>query len=292
MKTERTDVYARVTAQIVEAIEKGAGNFRMPWHGDGFTPINVASKREYRGINVLILWLIATKKGYEHGLWGTYRQWQNLGAQVRRGEKSASVVFWKFPDVDDEDEDSAKGERTVNGPFAREYWVFNVAQVEGYRAAIEPRLSEEERIEGAEDFFRRLGADIRHGAGGPHYNWSEDFIHMPPFALFREPVGYYSVLAHEATHWTGAPKRLNRDFGLRFGDHAGAMEELVAELGAAFLCADLALSNAPRPDHAAYISSWLQALKNDKRAIFTAASKAQAAVDWMTTRGEGMEVAA
>src|SRR5262249_55182601 len=163
---------------------------------------------------------------------------------------------------------------------AREYSVFNVDQVDGYTVPVEPCLSDSERIDRAEGFFRQLNADIRHGAGGPHYNMTADFIHMPPFALFREPVGYYAVLAHEATHWTGAHQRLSRDFGRRFSDSASAVEELVAELGAAFICADLGLAIEPRADHASYISSWLQVLKNDKRAIFTAASKAQTAVAW------------
>src|SRR5215471_6925909 len=122
MKTERTDVYARVTAQIVEAIEKGTGDCRMPWHGDGFTPKNVVSQREYRGINVLILWLVAMKKNYERGIWGTYRQWQNLGAQVKKGEKATAIVFWKFPDQAGEEDESAETERDVRGPFACEYW--------------------------------------------------------------------------------------------------------------------------------------------------------------------------
>ena len=143
MTTERTDVYARVTAQIVEAIEKGAADSQMPWHhGEDFMPKNVVSNRGYRGINVLILWLVAMKKGYERGIWGTYRQWQNLGAQVRKGEKAASVVFWKFREVEEENEEGEEDKPTDKSfPFAREYSVFNVAQVQGYSLPAEVRLS-------------------------------------------------------------------------------------------------------------------------------------------------------
>lgn len=268
----------------MEAIEKGAGRYQMPWHTSGefsFSPINNAqSKKHYRGINILVLWAAAEKHGYTSGLWATYKQWQELGAQVRRGDKATSVVFWKFSDVrtKDEGEDAEEGsERRI--PFAREYWVFNADQVLGFRASPQPTLSESERIEGAEGFFRPLGADIRHGGNRAFYDSASDHIQLPPFESFRNAAGYYSTLADEATHWTGAGPRLNRDLSGRFGSGAYAAEELVAELGAAFLCADLGLSNERRKDHAAYIESWLQALRNDKRAIFTASSKAQAAVE-------------
>jgi antirestriction protein ArdC len=165
--------------------------------------------------------------------------------------------------------------------LARGYSVFNVAQVDGYNPPKVPELSAGERIEQAEGFFSALGADIRHGGDRAYFCPDTDHIQMPLFEVFKDPAAYYAVLAHEATHWSGAKHRLNRQLEGRFHEQAYAAEELVAELGAAFLCADLGLANEPRPDHAAYVATWIKVLKNDRRAIFTAASRAQEAVDWM-----------
>ncbi len=292
---ERTDIYQRITDQIAEAIERGAGTYKMPWHTSGefgFSPINAQSGRPYRGINVLVLWSEAEKRGFSSGLWATYKQWSDLGAQVRRGEKATAVVFWKFSQVQTKAEDSEEeSEKSI--PFAREYSVFNSDQVTGFKSdEAKPVLSESERVEGAEQFFSSLGAEIRTGGNRAFYSSDADLIWVPNFSAFRNGTAYYSVLAHETTHWTGAPHRLNRDMSHRFGSEAYAVEELVAELGAAFVCADLGLTHEPRTDHAAYIASWLKALRNDKRAIFTASSKAQAAVDWMhSQQGEGRAAA-
>lgn len=288
MSTEKKDTFQRVTDQIVKAIEEGAGSYRMPWRTSGgfpHSPINAVSKRPYRGINILVLWAIAQEKGYKSGTWATYKQWQELGAQVRKGEKSANVVFWKFFDGAGETEDNA-GESETSArriPMARDYWVFNAEQVEGFQAP-ETTLSRTERIEKAEAFFRLLEVNIQPGENGAFYQRETDAVYMPAFEAFKEPLFYYSVLSHETTHWTAAPHRLNRDLSGRFGSEAYAMEELVAELGAAFLCSELELPTDPRVDHAPYINSWLKALRNDKRAIFTAAAKAQEAVDWMNKR--------
>jgi antirestriction protein ArdC len=168
--------------------------------------------------------------------------------------------------------------------LAKGYPVFNVAQVEGYTLPEVPELPESERIQATERFFSALGADLRHGGNEAFYEPELDFIQLPRFEAFREGAGYYSTLAHESTHWTGAKSRLNRDIKNRFGSSAYAAEELIAELGAAFLCSALKMSNEPRADHAAYISNWLELLRRDKRAIFAAASKAQQAMDWMQSR--------
>ena len=153
--------------------------------------------------------------------------------------------------------------------------------MDGYTPPKLTELSAADRIERSDGFFEALGADIRHGGERACYSPNTDQIQMPLFEVFKDPATYYAVLAHEATHWTGAKHRLNRQFGERFHGEAYAVEELVAELGAAFLCAELGLASEPRPDHAAYVASWIKVLKNDKRAIFTAASRAQEAVDWM-----------
>jgi len=288
--TEKRDVYGTVTAQIINAIEQGVGNWRMPWHTSGryaFSPINVTSKKPYRGINTVCLWAAAESKGYESGEWGTYKQWQERGGQVRKGEKSSTVVFWKFSndsaESQDDGEHSASGSRLL---FTRGYSVFNSAQVDGYSPTVEPDMPMPDRIERAEAFFQGIGATVRHGGNRAYYAPDSDHIQMPPFQAFRENVAYYSTLAHESTHWTANPHRCDRQLGKRFGDNAYAAEELIAELGAAFTCAHLGLSTEPRADHAQYINSWLKVLKADKRAIFTAASKAQQACDWLVKQAE------
>jgi len=270
----------------------------MPWHTSGrfaFSPINVTSKKPYRGINTVCLWAAAQAKRYESGEWATYQQWQERGAQVRKGEKSTLVVFWKFANERSESQDggqeqSAGGSRLL---FTRGYSVFNAAQVDGYTPTLDAERPALERIEQAEAFFSTIGADVHHGGNQAFYSPASDHIQMPPFAAFRDAIGYYSTLAHEHTHWTATASRCDRQLGKRFGDSAYAAEELIAELGAAFTCAHLGLSTEPRPDHAAYIQSWLKVLKADSRAIFTAASKAQQATDWMVERaGHSAEVAA
>ena len=287
MDTERKDIYARVTDAIVNAIESGTAGYRMPWRtstGIPESPVNAVSKRPYRGINVLVLWAIAQSKGYTSGAWATYKQWQDLGAQVRKGEKSANVVFWKFFDAEtgpDEEQDTANVRRV---PMARDYWVFNAEQVDGYKQVPQPAAPIEQRIASAERFFEIVGIEVKPGGNRAYYAPETDSVHMPAFSAFKQPIHYYSVLSHEATHWSGAEARLNRNLAGRFGSESYAMEELIAELGSAFLCAELSLPTDPRTDHAPYIESWLRTLKNDKRAIFAAAAKAQQAVDWMVGR--------
>ena len=286
--TDKRDVYARVTDQIIAAIENGVGTWRMPWHTSGryaFSPLNVSSRKAYRGVNTLCLWAAAQAKGYESGEWGTYKQWQERGAQVCEGEKATTVVFWKFAnnavETEDGDESPKTGSRLL---FTRGYSVFNAAQVDGYTPKADPDMPIPERIERAEAFFQAIGANVRHGGNRAYYAPDSDHIQMPPFQAFVENVAYYSTLAHEHTHWTAQTSRCDRQLGKRFGDNAYAAEELIAELGAAFVSAHLGLSTEPRKDHAQYIDSWLKVLKADKRAIFTAASKAQQAADFMIQR--------
>ncbi len=285
MNSERNDIYTRVTNQIIEAIEKGQSQWRMPWHvteENCFFPTNAVTKHAYRGVNVLALWATADALGYPVGLWATYKQWQELGAQVRKEEKGTAVVFWKVAEGREEESEQGSEEGCDRQKmFARAYWVFNVAQVDGYEPEPIRKLSEKERIEEADAFFVDLGANIQHGGSRAFYDAIADHIQMPPFESFKEAIGYYAVLAHEATHWSAAGHRLDRVLTDRFKSEAYAVEELIAELGAAFLCASLGLSVTPRPDHAAYVADWLRVLKADKRAVFTAAAKAQQAADWM-----------
>lgn len=196
MRIEKSDIYGEITNQIIEAIEAGANNYQMPWHvngADSALPVNASTHRPYRGVNVMMLWAVAAKKGYATRLWATYQQWRELGAQVRKGEKSTSVVFWKFFEEEDKGEDNERSHH--KGVMARAYHVFNAAQVDGYEIPAIPSLPETERIERAEQFFGGLHADIREGGSSAFYSPAEDYIQMPPFAAFKKADFRYSVLA-------------------------------------------------------------------------------------------------
>lgn len=281
----RADVYTRVTSQIITAMESGAGAWRMPWHHNGSLttrPTNVQSGKRYRGINVLALWAAADGAGYGDGLWGTYKQWQAAGAQVRNGERATTVVLWKeFAPTRQSDEVEGSEDEGRPRLFARAFWVFNRAQVDNYSPLARPALPEADRIAEADSFFAGLQIPMVSGQHDAHYRLDEDRIYMPDFGSFASPADFAGTLFHEAGHATGAKHRLDRDFGKGFGDRARAMEEAVAELTASYILADLGIAHHPRPDHAAYIASWIKLLKDDSRAIFTAASKAQQAADWM-----------
>lgn len=275
-------IYETITNQIVEAIEAGAGDYRMPWHRSRFdiaSSSNAETGRAYRGVNVLALWMTAQARGFSSGQWATYSQWQAQGVQVRKGEKAASVVFWK--PLEASAAERAHDAEPAGRFVARGYSVFNADQVDGYEAPAVPQLPESERIAAAETFFAAVPAEVRHGGNSACYIPSADRVQMPPFGQFHRAQDYHGTLAHELTHWTGAKHRLNRDLSTRFGSEAYAMEELIAELGAAFTVGQLGLPSVPREDHAPYIADWLRVLKNDSRAIFIAASRAQAAADYL-----------
>jgi antirestriction protein ArdC len=291
-------IFEDITRQIIEAIEAGAGEYRMPWHRLGqavHAPLNATTGRRYRGVNVLLLWATAEAKGYSSGRWATYQQWRQMGGQVRRGEKATAILFWKSlasggPDPIDQDEQEQDNRARL---IARVYHVFNADQVNNLPSAPLPSLDDGQRIAEAEKFFSNIGGDIRHGGDVACYLPALDQIRMPHFSQFRSPGAYYSVLAHELTHWTGAKSRLDRDLCGRFGSSRYAMEELVAELGAAFLMAELGLPSEPRRDHAPYLAHWLDILREDSRAIVTAASKAQLAADFLIAKGDqALEIAA
>lgn len=286
-----TRLFETITNRIIAAIEAGAPEYRMPWIRSGeqlHQPINALTKRPYRGINVLLLWLTAEGEGYRTGRWGTYRQWREVGYQVRKGERSTPVLLWKeVPRAGgSRSEDEGLGEPAAR-LLARAFHVFNADQVDGESLPNESPLPAGEATRAAENFFSSIPAKVQHGGDRASYIPAADKIQVPYREQFRSIGAYYSVLAHELTHWTGAKHRLNRDLSMRFGSERYAMEELIAELGSAFLGADLKLGMEPRRDHAPYIASWLTVLRNDPRAIVTAASKAQAAVDYLFAVADG-----
>lgn len=291
--TKKFDVHQEITDRIVAAIET-AGEFRLPWirdrGGSMRRPVNIASAKPYNGVNIVSLWVSALASDYPSHLWGTYRQWQERGAQVRRGEKSSLVVFYKQLEFEQRNEETGETEATER-LMARASHVFNADQVDGFEIdKAETPLPNEpifDPIERAERFVRATGATIEEGGDRAFYVPSTDIIRMPDRKRFTSTEtttpaeAFYSTLCHELVHFSGAKHRLDRDLTGRFGSESYAVEELVAELGAAFLCSDLSITPEPRADHACYIANWLKVLKDDKRAVFTAASKASEAANWL-----------
>ncbi|MGD9802518.1 MAG: ArdC family protein [Hyphomicrobiaceae bacterium] len=297
---QRLDVHEAITQKIVAAIEAGAGAFEMPWHRPGvaFTiPKNALTEKPYKGSNVLSLWIDADVKKYEHQVWATYKQWEELGAQVRKGEKGSLIIkYGEWVPKEQREQastaDASDDEDQSKRLYAKPAWVFNVGQVDGFTiAASAPRPDLTVRLAHVDAFIAATGAEFREGGQRAFYRHRDsrgegDFIQIPERNLFSGTAtstpteAYESTRLHELGHWSGADHRLARDFG-RFGDHAYAFEELVAELSAAYLCAGLEITNTPRIDHAQYIANWLEVLKGDTKAIFTAASLATKAVDYL-----------
>lgn len=275
------DDYAILTDKIVKSLEAGVKPWFAPWNGGEVSRPLRATGESYRGINVLVLWMTAEEKGYTNPYWMTYRQAQEYGAHVRKGEKGTAIVFASPVTATDK---ATGDERSYS--IMKWYTVFNCDQIEGlpekyHPAKPEPR-AEAERIETADTFFASLGMDLRHGGSRAFYNPEGDYVQLPNFEDFKTPEGYYCTEGHESVHWTKHEKRLDRDLGKkRWGDEGYAMEELVAELGSVFLAADLGIAATPRDDHASYIASWLKVLKHDKRAIISAASYAERAVGYL-----------
>ena len=260
MAEARADIYTRITAEIVAAIEAGAGKWRMPWHHDGSAvtrPQNAGSGRRYRGVNVLALWIAARASGYANGVWGTYRQFQAAGAQVRKGERGTTVVLWKQAASNVDDDHDSDEESAHSRLIARAFTVFNVAQVDGYKPEPVTMLPESERLAHADTFVEALKIPVTEGPYDAHYRIDLDRIFMPPFAAFEDAASHVATLIHECAHASGAKHRLDRNFHERFRRDLIAMEEAVAELTASYVLADLGIAHHPRPDHAAYLASWL-----------------------------------
>lgn len=284
----KQDPHSRITDRILAELEQGTRPWLKPWSGGDMAsgqarPLR-ATGQPYRGINVLLLWIEAQASGFVSPSWMTYRQAQALGAQVRKGESGATIVY--YGDSSKTVRDEASGEDKEQGfRFLKTYTVFNVAQIDGlpdhFHIVPEP-APEAERIAAAEAYFASIPATVSHGGDKAYYMPSADRIQLPPFAAFHDVQSYYATRGHETVHWTNHKTRLDRSFGReKWGDAGYAREELVAELGAAFLAADLGIALEPRPDHASYIASWIKVLQNDTRAIVQAAAHAERAVAYL-----------
>ena len=295
--TQRRDIYSTITDQIIAAIKAGTQTWTMPWHHRG-TPVmrpTSAAGRRYAGINRLVLWATADALGYGSGTWATYIQWGQHGGQVRKGERGTHVVLWKRAErqdagASDAMESGEAGSARVRC-FARAFVVFNRDQVDG---VVEDAIADVAPMDTATGealaFFDRVGVPIEYGCYDAHYRSDLDRIFMPERSAFDSDLDLISTLGHEVTHASGAASRLARETLRDYHKERSirSREELVAELGSAMLMADLGLAYTPRPDHAAYVASWLVHLKNDPRAIFKAAAQAQAAADWIHAQAKAV----
>jgi antirestriction protein ArdC len=279
----KRDLYAEVSARIIAELEAGAAPWIKPWSvtPGANTPCNAVTNRPYSGCNVVLLWL-AQRAGYRTPRYLTFKQALELGGHVRKGEHGTKVYFVKKLEVRDQGADDHASLRLI--PMMREYTVFNVDQCENLPDSItigKPLRvrNPDTRDDLADQFLGSTGADIREGHGEAYYVPSRDFISMPAFAAFKGTDHFYNVAFHELTHWTAHGSRLDRDLKNRFGSKNYAAEELIAELGAAFLCAEFGFDGDLR--HAGYVANWIDLLKADKRAFFTACSQASKAADYL-----------
>lgn len=273
-QTKYRDIHQEVTDTIISQLEKGTIPWRQPWQGQsskGFfdLPYNMVTNNHYQGINIVLLWGATLEKNFDTAEWATFKQWSEKKESIRKGEKGELQKI----------------------PYLKSYYVFNRCQLNSYNPQdAKPEIDTAplaHRIEVVDSFVENTQAVIEHGADGAFYRPSEDKIYMPKIEAFQNTKtctateGYYSTLLHELVHWSGAPKRLDRTKGKRFGDNQYAVEELVAELGSAFLCAEYDIGNVEKGDHASYIASWLKVLKDNKYCIVSAASEASKAVNYM-----------
>lgn len=282
------EIYERVSARIVEQLRSADPKaWRAPWHGNfGGLPYNAQTGVAYRGGNVVSLWIAELDHEYALPVWATYNQWHGLGAQVRKGEYGVDLIKWVTRDdkaTDEPNDREAHAQANRRRMFPVGFKVFNIAQVDD-PPAVEGGGDPAEDV-GSREYFKGIGATIKRGE--PAYHPSRDVITMPPVSAFHDETRYWSTVAHEHVHWTGHATRLDRE-GVTafdgFGTPAYAAEELVAELGAAFLCASLGIEDEPREDHARYLASWITLLTDDAGAFYRAASLAQRAVDYLDDR--------
>lgn len=286
----RASLYDEVTARIVSDLEAGRIPWVQPWSGAAcagpLLPRNALTGRSYSGVNVLLLWGAVIAHGYPSQSWLTFRQAQEAGGCVIKGERGQTVVYAdRFTPEAEKVRAACEGGDAKTVPFLKRFTVFNIAQCEGLRSglALDPApLPEREIVPVAEEVIAASGVDFRIGGSKAFYVPSADFVQVPPQPAFFEQVNYYRTCLHELTHATGHAKRLGRDLANAFGSKGYAREELVAELGSAFLCA--ALGIVPTVRHADYIGSWLEVLREDNHAIFRAASAASKAAGWLLTR--------
>ncbi len=290
----RRDLYAEVTDRIVHALENGVAPWVRPWRTLGASGDlrNAVTSRAYSGINTLLLAIECQEHGFTDPRFLTFKQAKAAGGSVRRGEKGSFVIFWKTFQTERTEDDGTKTLRNI--PVLRHYYLFNVEQCDGVEldSVTLDTLPEPERDAQCDAFITGTGAEIHHGGSVACYRPGADDIRLPHARAFVDAGAYYSTAFHELTHWTGPKTRCDRDLSGRFGADAYAAEELVAELGSAFLCQRFAVDG--QLQHPEYVANWLKVLKGDTRAVFTASSKARKAAEYLQQLAEtsATEVAA
>lgn len=277
---------------IVKQLEGGVAPWVRPWKATGGSnmPHNLTTGKPYSGINVLSLWMASTSQGYETNQWATYKQIAESGGQVRKGEHGSPIWFIAQRQWNSKNKETGEKE-AVKGLVWSQFTVFNRDQCDGLKPleSVAPS-STFNPVANAEAYFSAIGADVRHGGDGAFYCPSEDFIRLPKPERFVDSASYYATVAHEHIHWTGTEKRCDRAFGKRFGDAAYAYEELVAELGSAFLCAALGLDG--KLQHPEYLGHWAKVLRAEPKTLWTVGSKASQAVSFLDALAHGGEAEA
>lgn len=281
------NLYDTITAQIVAELEKGAAPWIKPWKADSTADHNHVSGAAYRGINRLLLGMSSMGNGFTSPAWATYKQWQEKGVQVQKGSKGTAIVFFKPIGGK---ENAETGAKEAGYCVIRGYTVFNATQTDLPVPAASVPDGAFNPVPACESFIAKTGASIAHGGDAAFYMPSMDRIQLPQKSAFDSEASYYATAFHELTHWTGSESRLDRNLSGRFGNPAYAFEELVAEMGAAFICATHGIQGELR--HAGYIGNWLKACREDNKAIFKAASLAQKAADYLMAQDAALKVAA
>jgi len=288
----RADIYETVTATIVSALEQAASPTEWPWvkaAGNG-VPVNARTRKPYNGINRLLLGIAGM--GGASRYWATFNQWKDLGAKVKKGTKGTLITFWGDVYLHEEtgervDPDHPKAKKVL---YAKASHVFNANDVEGWTLPAGETIPTEDRVSDlaqVEAFVTATGAKVTSTGEQAFYSPGFDIITMPTRSRFKDTESatatehYYGVLMHELVHWTGSKGRCDRDLSGRFGEQAYAFEELVAEIGSAFLCGDLDITPQPRADNVEYVRHWLKVLRDDKKAVFTAASLSRKAAEFL-----------
>lgn len=272
------NAYDQLTEQLVNMVDSATGEWKPPWRMSGLEcHQNAKTRRKYQGMNVLMLWLRQMKNEYSYPLWATLKQWNSIGAKVKKGEKGTCVVFY-----DQYKKQINGGDDVVSYSIAKTHYVYNADQVEGYQLPEQPTTIAHDPLDAIESFIKNTKADIRIQGERAFYMPSQDYIVMPDMGLFKTREHYYSVMFHELTHWTGAKSRLDRQLSGKGMRSEYAYEELIAELGASFLSADFGIINEVKEENAQYLKYWRDAMKQDSKIIFNAAAAATKAVHYMT----------
>jgi antirestriction protein ArdC len=288
------DYRQEVTDDIIRLLEAGTAPWQKPWEevAGGGLPYNPTTNKPYRGGNIIALMISEMRHGYTDPRWMTYKQAADKGWQVRKGEKSTRIEFWEAKPGDENGQDDERPSRLIH----RVYSVFNAQQIDVIPHIVTNPREPWEVCEAGERIMKDSGADIRYGGNRAYYRHDTDHVQLPPREVFKDAPGFYGTATHELIHWTGGEKRLNRESlttskGFNAHDEQYAREELIAEIGSMMLGAETGIPHDPS-QHAAYVQSWIEALKNDKNEIFRAASAASKACDFILDKNRSVETPA